>query len=84
MGRHIREAYNNQILAEVVQRYGIANDRVVDRIAELDEGALTRYIGGHCDCQAAKAKRGDGDLSDGDFMVKYITRVEWAFSHHAR
>ncbi len=30
-------------------------DRVVDRIVELDEGALTEYIGGYSDYQAAKA-----------------------------
>ncbi|MEE8390981.1 MAG: ABC-F family ATP-binding cassette domain-containing protein, partial [Anaerolineae bacterium] len=32
-------------------------DRVVDRIVELDEGALTEYIGGYSDYQAAKAKK---------------------------
>ncbi|MCP4538161.1 MAG: ABC-F family ATP-binding cassette domain-containing protein [Chloroflexi bacterium] len=31
-------------------------DRVVDRIVELDEGALTEYIGGYSDYQAAKSK----------------------------
>jgi ATP-binding cassette subfamily F protein 3 len=31
-------------------------DRVVDRIVELDEGALTEYIGGYSDYQAAKCK----------------------------
>ena len=31
-------------------------DRVVDRIVELDEGALTEYIGGYSDYQAAKAR----------------------------
>ncbi len=30
-------------------------DRVVDRIVELDDGALTEYIGGYSDYQAAKA-----------------------------
>jgi ATP-binding cassette subfamily F protein 3 len=30
-------------------------DRVVDRIVELDEGALTEYLGGYSDYQAAKA-----------------------------
>jgi len=32
-------------------------DRVVDRIVELDEGALTAYIGGYSDYQAARATR---------------------------
>lgn len=32
-------------------------DRVVSRIAELDEGALTEYLGGYSDFQAAKATR---------------------------
>jgi ATP-binding cassette subfamily F protein 3 len=32
-------------------------DRVVDRIVELDEGALTEYIGSYSDYQAAKAAR---------------------------
>ena len=31
-------------------------DRVVDRIVELDEGALTEYLGGYSDYQAAKAE----------------------------
>ncbi len=31
-------------------------DRVADRIVELDEGALTEYLGGYSDYQAAKAK----------------------------
>ena len=31
-------------------------DRVVDRIVELDEGALTEYIGGYSDYQATKRK----------------------------
>jgi ATP-binding cassette subfamily F protein 3 len=31
-------------------------DRVVDRIVELDEGALTGYLGGYSDYQAAKAQ----------------------------
>ena len=31
-------------------------DQVVDRIVELDEGALTEYIGGYSDYQAAKRK----------------------------
>jgi ATP-binding cassette subfamily F protein 3 len=31
-------------------------DRVVDRIVELDEGALTEYIGGYSDYQAVKSK----------------------------
>jgi len=30
-------------------------DRVVDRVVELDEGALTEYLGGYSDYQAAKA-----------------------------
>jgi len=30
-------------------------DRVVDRIVELDEGALTEYIGAYSDFEAAKA-----------------------------
>ncbi len=30
-------------------------DRVVDRIVQLDEGALTEYLGGYSDYQAAKA-----------------------------
>jgi ATP-binding cassette subfamily F protein 3 len=34
-------------------------DRVVDRIVELDEGALTEYIGGYSDYQAAKCKTWD-------------------------
>jgi ATP-binding cassette subfamily F protein 3 len=32
-------------------------DRVVDHIAELDEGALAEYIGGYSDYQAAKTAR---------------------------
>jgi ATP-binding cassette subfamily F protein 3 len=32
-------------------------DRVVDRIVELDEGALTEYLGGYSDFEAAKARR---------------------------
>jgi ATP-binding cassette subfamily F protein 3 len=32
-------------------------DRVVDRIVELEEGALTEYIGGYSDYQAAKVAR---------------------------
>lgn len=32
-------------------------DRVVDRIVELDEGALTEYLGGYSDYQAAKAEK---------------------------
>ncbi len=35
-------------------------DRVADRIVELDEGALTEYIGNFSDYQAAKAKAGEG------------------------
>jgi len=31
-------------------------DRVVDRIVELDEGALTGYLGGYSDYQAAKCR----------------------------
>jgi ATP-binding cassette subfamily F protein 3 len=31
-------------------------DRVVDHIVELDEGALTEYIGGYSDYQAARAR----------------------------
>jgi ATP-binding cassette subfamily F protein 3 len=31
-------------------------DRVVDRIVELDDGALTEYIGGYSDYRASKAK----------------------------
>jgi ATP-binding cassette subfamily F protein 3 len=30
-------------------------DRVVDRIVELDQGALTEYVGGYSDYQAARA-----------------------------
>lgn len=32
-------------------------DRVVDRVVELDEGALTEYLGGYSDYQAARAGR---------------------------
>jgi ATP-binding cassette subfamily F protein 3 len=32
-------------------------DRVVDRIVELDQGALTEYLGGYSDFEAAKARR---------------------------
>jgi ATP-binding cassette subfamily F protein 3 len=32
-------------------------DRVVDRIVELDRGALTEYLGGYSDFEAAKARR---------------------------
>jgi ATP-binding cassette subfamily F protein 3 len=30
-------------------------DRVVERVVELDEGALKEYLGGYSDYQAAKA-----------------------------
>jgi ATP-binding cassette subfamily F protein 3 len=30
-------------------------DRVADRVVELDQGALTEYLGGYSDYQAAKA-----------------------------
>jgi ATP-binding cassette subfamily F protein 3 len=33
-------------------------ERIVDRIVELDEGALAEYIGGYSDYQAAKARSG--------------------------
>ena len=32
-------------------------DRVVNRIVELDEGAMTEYLGCYSDYQAAKARR---------------------------
>ena len=32
-------------------------DRVVDRVVELDQGALTDYLGGYSDYQAAKVER---------------------------
>jgi ATP-binding cassette subfamily F protein 3 len=32
-------------------------DRVVERIVELDQGALTEYLGGYSDFEAAKARR---------------------------
>jgi ATP-binding cassette subfamily F protein 3 len=31
-------------------------DRVVERIVELDEGALTKYLGGYSDYQAARSQ----------------------------
>jgi ATP-binding cassette subfamily F protein 3 len=35
-------------------------DRVVDRIVELDEGALSEYLGGYSDYQARKKEEGSG------------------------
>ncbi len=32
-------------------------DRVVDRIVELEDGALTEYLGGYSDYQQARARK---------------------------
>jgi ATPase subunit of ABC transporter with duplicated ATPase domains len=35
-------------------------DRVVDRVVELDEGALREYLGGYSDYQAARQRMYNG------------------------
>jgi ATP-binding cassette subfamily F protein 3 len=47
------EEFEGTVLVISHDRYFL--DRVVDRIVELDEGALSEYLGGYSDYQAAKA-----------------------------
>ena len=46
------DEFEGTILVISHDRYFL--DRVVDRIVELEEGALTEYLGGYSDYQAAK------------------------------
>ena len=47
--------FEGTVLAISHDRYFL--DRVVDRIVELDQGALTEYLGGYSDFEAAKTSR---------------------------
>jgi len=49
------DEFEGTILVISHDRYFL--DRVVDRIVELDQGALTEYIGNYSDYKAAKAQR---------------------------
>ncbi len=49
------EDFDGTVLVISHDRYFL--DRVVDRIVELEDGALAEYLGNYSDYQAAKARR---------------------------
>ena len=53
---NVLDEFEGTVLVISHDRYFL--DRVVDHIVELDGGALTEYLGGYSDYQAAKAAKG--------------------------
>jgi ATP-binding cassette subfamily F protein 3 len=56
------EEFEGSLLIISHDRYFL--DRVVDRIVEVDDGALAEYLGGYSDYQATKAAVGTGQRVD--------------------